>query len=199
MVQPESGDPAAADLRAAHDRVRRDLAALGADDASAEPAPADVTAAIRSALRRAPPPAHRVSQSRPVLVAGIIAAVLAVGLGLFAMIGADADRPVSRDPGPTARHITVQRAPATVPLGDVGVLELLDQPASLGGLADPQGCLQAVGLPADTPILGARPVSTGVLLVLPAPEPSSVIALVVAPQCPAAGAGELARTRVARP
>ncbi len=198
-MQRESGDPGDADLRAAHGRVRRDLAALGADTTSAPPAPPDVTAAIRSALRKAPPPAHRVSQSRPVLVAGVTAAVLAVGLGLFAMIGGDSDRQLTRDPGPTARHITVQRDPAVVPLSDAQILELLGEPVSLGELADPARCLHAAGFAPDAPILGGRPVSTGVLLVLPAAEPSSVIALVVAPKCPAAGAGVLARTQVARP
>ncbi len=198
-MQREPGEPTDAELHDAHDRVRRDLAALAADTESAAAPPPDVTAAIRSALRMAPPPAHRVSQSRPVLVAGIVAAVFAVGLSVFAMLGGDTDREYHRDRGPTARHITVQRDPGVVPLTAPQILDLLAQPAALGALADPQRCLQSAGFAADTPILGARPVSTGVLLVLPGAEPSTVVALVVAPDCPAPGAGVLARTQVPRP
>ena len=46
-------DPDAADMLAALDRVRRDLAALGADDASAPDVPAEVTARVGAALQAA--------------------------------------------------------------------------------------------------------------------------------------------------
>jgi anti-sigma factor RsiW len=48
-------DPAAAATLAALDRVRRDLAHLGGDDASASGVPAAVTAGVTAALRAAPP------------------------------------------------------------------------------------------------------------------------------------------------
>lgn len=48
-------DPAAAATLAALDRVRRELAHLGGDDASATGVPAAVTAGVTAALRAAPP------------------------------------------------------------------------------------------------------------------------------------------------
>jgi anti-sigma factor RsiW len=52
-------DPAAAATLAALDRVRRDLAHLGGDDASAAGVPAAVTAGVTAALRAAPPHPRR--------------------------------------------------------------------------------------------------------------------------------------------
>lgn len=217
-MQRASGDPAdpiaAAEheVRAAHDRVRRDLAALGRDTASAAPVPPEVTAAVHTALRAAPP--HRVlpagtrhhRHSRPPLdwrraaaATGVLAAVLALGFGVFALADDGPDERPMREPGPTARHLTATRAPAQMPLTDTQIIALLSRPAELAALGDPQRCLRNLDYPADTPILGAAPTTlTGgpaVLLVLPGPEPASVTAVVVAPDCPAA----LARTVLARP
>lgn len=151
---------------------------------------------------------HR--QNRPALrwrrtaaVTGALAAVLALGIGLVALSGGDeaTDPAFARTPGTSARHLTA-RSPA-MPLTDPQILELLRNPPDLGPLSDPQSCLDSLDHPAETRILGAAPVTLGtraaVLLVLPAPDPSSVIAVVVAPDCPATGTGVLARTELARP
>lgn len=132
--------------------------------------------------------------------AGLLAAVLALGIGVFALAGGATDTEFSRDAGPSARHITAR---PTLPVDDAQILRLLDRPPDLGTLTEPQRCLSHLGLPADTPILGAQPVLLGerpaTVLVLPGGEPSSVEAVVVAPDCPAAGTGVLARTELARP
>lgn len=90
-----------------------------------------------------------------------------------------------------------------MPLTDPQILQLLQRPPDLGPLVDPQPCLNSLDHPTETRILGAAPVSLGtrpaVLLVLPAPDPSSVIAVVVAPDCPATGSGAPVRTVLARP
>lgn len=217
-MQRASGDPADPisatehELRTAHDRVRRDLAALGTDTASAAPAPPEVTATIHAALRGAPP--HRVlppgarhhRHSRPPLdwrraaaATGVLAAVLALGFGVFALADDGRGQRFVRDPGPTARHLTATRSPAQMPLTDAQIIALLSRPAELATLGDPQRCLRNLDYPAGTPILGAAPTTLtsgpAVLLVLPGPEPASVTAVVVAPDCPAA----LARTVLARP
>jgi hypothetical protein len=131
--------------------------------------------------------------------AGLLAIVLAVGIAVFSRFGgADVDRG-TRDPAPSARHITAR---PTVPLTDPQILELLQRPSDLGALDDPQGCLDALGYPAGTPVLGAQPLKLGerpaILLVLPAPHPSSVVAVAVGTDCPAGGTGVLARTELAR-
>ncbi|MGK2867749.1 MAG: hypothetical protein ACSLFA_14100 [Mycobacterium sp.] len=132
--------------------------------------------------------------------AGLLAGVLALGIGVFALAGGASDTEFSRDAGPSARHITAR---ATLPLDDAQILQLLTQPVDLGALTEPRRCLNHLGLPADTPILGAGPVLLGerhaTVLVLPGGEPSAVQAVVVAPDCPTAGTGVLARTELARP
>jgi len=52
-------EPDVAATLTALDRVRRDVAALGVDAASAPDVPADVMDAVGAALRAAPPPARR--------------------------------------------------------------------------------------------------------------------------------------------
>src|SRR5688500_2700772 len=80
-------DPAAARMLAGLDRVRRDLAPLGADAATAPKVPAAVTARVVAALpAHGAAPAHAVRRAAPRLrlfaaVAGGCAAVIAVGLG----------------------------------------------------------------------------------------------------------------------
>lgn len=132
-------------------------------------------------------------------VAGGLAAALALGIGLIALSG-DGDSPdgdFRAAPGPSARHITAR--PTAMPLTDAQILQLLQRPPDLGTLVDPKPCLISLGYPADTPILGAAPVAPGVMLVLPAAAPSSVVALLVAPDCPVPGSSAPARTELARP
>jgi hypothetical protein len=150
---------------------------------------------------------HR--QNRPALrrrrvaaVAGALAAVIAVGVGLFALSGDEETDPgFTRAPGTSARHLTARTS--TMPLTDAQILELLLRRPDVGPLRDPQACLNSLDQPAGTPILGAAPVTLGtrpaVLLVLPAVAPSAVLAVVVAPDCPTAGTGVLARTELSRP
>lgn len=165
----------------------------------------------RNAPHRVVPPRsghHR--QNRPALgwrqvaaVTGALAAVLGLGIGLYAVSGGDdaTDPGTARAPETSARHLTA-RSPA-MPLTDPQILALLRLPPDLGPLVDPQACLNSLNDLAETRILGAAPVSLSarpaVLLVLPAQDPSAVIAVVVAPDCPAAGTGALARTELARP
>jgi len=105
---------------------------------------------------------------------------------------------------PTANHITVSMP--TFPLTASQIAALLHQPADYGPLADPRrraSCLNALGYPAGTPILGAQNVPMGdhaaVLLVLAGAAPQELIALVVQPSCSSVNAGLIADTRIARP
>ncbi|MCV7221184.1 hypothetical protein H7I95_09705, partial [Mycolicibacterium elephantis] len=136
------------------------------------------------------------------LVVGAGAALAGVVVGV-AML-ADAP-PTSRDPGPTARSITVSPSVPPVALSDAEILALLDRPPDYGALADPKplaSCLTGLGYPEATP-LGARPVDVSgraaVLLLLPGDTDSSVVAVVVPPTCTAAHTGLLARTALHRP
>lgn len=93
------------------ERVRRALAHLGVDSASAPPVPATVTARIGAALRAAPPahatrPLPRLSGRGVItLLVGIGAVGAAVAVGVTTLLQA---APASRFPsGPTAEHITV--------------------------------------------------------------------------------------------
>ena len=157
-----------------------------------------------------PPGTGHHRQNRPALrwrrvaaVTGALAGVLALGIGLFALsAGDDATGPGStRAPETSARHLTARSS--AMPLTDAQILALLQRPPDLGPLVDPQPCLNSLDQPTGTPILGATPVSLGtraaVLLLLPAADPSSVVAMLVASDCPAAGTGVLARTELARP
>lgn len=133
---------------------------------------------------------------------GALAGVLALGIGVFAVSGDEgADPGFSRAPGTSARHLTARAS--AMPLTDAQIIQLLQRPPDLGPLRDPQPCLNSLDHPAETRVLGAAPVTLGtrpaVLLVLPAADPSAVVAVVVAPDCPAAGTGVLARTELPRP
>jgi hypothetical protein len=95
-------------------RVRRALAHLGTDSASAPDVPAAVTARIGAALRAAPPPAHAVTGARSpltrlrvlALIIGIGAAAAALAVGVATL---QHDGPPARKfpSGPTAERITV--------------------------------------------------------------------------------------------
>jgi hypothetical protein len=206
----DAGDGPDPDVEAtpeALDRVRRDLAGLGSDEASAPDAPAAVTARIAAALRAAPPH-HAVRRSPPRLqvfglVVGVVAAMAAAVLGGVMLIrGTDS----ATSAGPTAESITVSRPPRNIPLSDPQIVGLLSRGPDYGPLADPKrrtSCLKGLGYSAATNVLGARPVDMfgrpGVLLLLPGETPREVVALVVEPNCSSAHTGLLANTVVTRP
>src|SRR5262245_11654555 len=123
---------------AALDQVRRDLADLGTDEASAPDVPAEVTARIGAALRnQRHAPAHSVRHTPRwqliALVAGVGAAVVGAVVGGLML---------TRDPaptwsmGPTAETIT--RQATELPLSNPQIVGLLSQRPDYGPLADPQ-------------------------------------------------------------
>ena len=191
------------------DRVRRDLAELGTDAASAPDVPPAVTARVGAALRAASPPAHAARRPLPRLqrvglIIGIGAAVAGiVGGGLMLM----------RDPGgptwsagPTARSITVSHPSAGFPLSDPQLVALLSRGPDFGPLAAPQrraSCLDGLGYSATTQILGAQRIDMSgrpaVLMLLPGETPETVMALVVEPGCSSAHSGLLADRLFNRP
>jgi hypothetical protein len=188
------------------DRVRRDLADLGSDAASAPEVPPAVTARVVAALRAQP--AH--SMRRPPLrrlqivglMIGLVAVAAAVVVGGLMLVR---DPTPTRPPGPTAKSITVSPPTRDVPLPDPEVVGLLSRTPDYGPLTDPgrrASCLDGLGYPA-TKVLGARPVNMSgrpaVLLVLPGDIPNTVVALVVEPNCSSAHTGLLANRVVTRP
>jgi hypothetical protein len=188
------------------DRVRRDLADLGSDAASAPEVPPAVTARVVAALRAQP--AH--SMRRPPLrrlqivglVIGLVAATAAVVVGGLMLVR---DPAPTRSAGPTAKSITVSPPLRDVPLPDPEIVGLLSRAPDYGPLTDPQrraSCLDGLGYPA-TNVLGARPVDMSgrpaVLMVLPGDIPKTVVALVVEPNCSSAHTGLLANRVVTRP
>ena len=201
-------DPTAADMLAGLDRVRRDLADLGTDEASAPAVPAEVTGRIHatlSALHAGPTHAVRHTPRWQFLglVVGIAAAVAGIVIAVLVLM---------RDPtptfsmGPTANSITVSRPAPTLPLSNPQIIGLLSRRPDYGPLADPNlraSCLAGLGYSAATQVLGARPVDmqgrSGLLMVLPADTPGMVVALVVAPDCNSAHTGLLADTVVTGP
>jgi hypothetical protein len=204
-------DPEARQTMEALNRVRRDVAALGADAASAPPVDSATVDRITVGLRAEPTgAAHAVRRGRfprptrmALAAAGLTAAAAAVWLGVNALITPPASMP-SRPT--TIEHITVSRPPQTIPLSDQQIVELLDREPDFGPLTDPRrraSCLAGLGYPANTRVLGARPVAiTGhpaVLLVLPGDAPETLAALAVAPTCSSANTGLSADRIVHRP
>ena len=191
-------------------RVRRDVAALGADPSSAPAVDPAVVDRIGAALRAQSGPAHTVGRGRlprsarvAVAAVGLAAAGAAVWLGITSLITAPAPMP-SRPT--TINFITVTRPPTTIPLSDQQIFALLDRAPDFGPLADPQrraSCLTGLGYPADAPVLGARPVEIAghpaVLLLLANDPPGAVAALAVAPSCSAVDTGLLSDRIVNRP
>lgn len=111
--------PSGTDRDPHEERVRRDLARLGADAASAPEVPPAVTSRIGAALRAAPPPAHAVNAhhhrwSRPRVIAaiiGICAALAAIVIGAIALLRPE---PAPQFPvGPTADQITISMSPVS--------------------------------------------------------------------------------------
>jgi hypothetical protein len=206
-------DAALARQLGALDRVRRDLALLGADAPSAPEVPAAVTERVAAALR-APDEAgprgagHAVRGARiqprvVVAVIGTLAAFAAVGIGTAMLF-----RPAgpTRSDGPTAEKLTVSQPPGGFPLSAPELVALLGLPPDLGPLTDPQrrsSCLSGLGYPTSTPVLGAKRIQAGgqplVVLLVPGGAKKAVNALVVRPNCSSADTGLLADTALNQP
>ena len=199
-------NPVARQSLDALNRVRREVAALGADPSSAPDVDADTVDRIGGTLR-AQHTVERGGLPRParsaVAATGLVAVAVAVWLGTRALV----TTPDSTPSRPTTiEHITVSRPPVTIPLSDQQLLALLDDPADLGALTDPHrraSCLAGLGYPADAHVLGARPIEIAgrpaVLLLLPADAPGAVSALAVAPTCSSVDTGLSADRTVHRP
>jgi hypothetical protein len=211
-------EPDAARRMDALDRVRRELADLGADPASAPDVPFDVTARVTDALRAEPPVHHvtgpsaaaavhavRPSNSRfriAAAVVGVTAALVAAAVGTLMLLRGAGDTTTT---GPTAERITVSSPVDGIPLTDPEILAMLGRPPDLGPLAEPRrraSCLSGLGYPTSTTVLGARPVSVGgrdgVLVLLPGDTPRQLNAVVVALNCSSADTGLLADRVVTR-
>ncbi|MGX9675524.1 hypothetical protein [Mycobacterium sp. HM-7] len=199
-------DPAVAHRYAELEQVRRDLHSL-ADDPAESDIPADVTARIGSALRDAGPARHTVvpgrsaghgaRRSRPAVVAGAAAGLIAVGIGA-AVVFSGSDEPARTSAGPKAASLTVQRQ-AGMPWPDPQILGLRSRPPELGPLAAPdrlRSCLEGLGYSPTTALLGAATLTmhdrAQVLLLLPRPADTSMMALVVSPSCSSTDAGLIA-------
>ena len=215
-------DPAAENVLRALNQVRRDVAALGSDPASAPDVPPEVTSRISAALRSTgagvPGPSAAHSARPHIRPAKLIAAVAGAGavlagicVGTAALI--NAPEPTPSTPA-TAEHITVSTPPMTIPLSPAEIVGLLNQTPDYGQLqgqlqgqlSDPPrraSCLTGLGYSASTQVLGARPIEInarpGVLLVLPGETPDSLAVFAVAPNCSAADTGLLASTQIPRP
>ncbi len=191
------------------ERVRRDLAELGSDGASAPDVPPEVTSRVVAALRaESSTPSH--SRRRPPLrrlqviglVVGVGAALAGAIVGV-SMLGRDATPTFGA--GPTAEQLTVSRPAPTIPLPDPQIIALLTQTPDYGPLTDPQrrdSCLTGLGYAARTPVLGARPIDMNdrpaVLMLLPGDTPDDVVAVAVEPECSRARTHLLAKTVVTR-
>ncbi|MEO3759737.1 hypothetical protein ABGB19_15785 [Mycobacterium sp. B14F4] len=186
------------------ERVRRELAYLGRDAASAPDVPAEVTARIGAALRTAP--AHGIPRPRMrrAHLIGLLVGLLAVVVGVIVAASVLLQESSSRFPaGPTAEKITVTRPAAAFPLAEPDILALLTAQPEYGPLSDTQrraSCLQGLGYPPGTPVLGARWLAGDrVVLVLPGRSPEILAVLLVEPHCNAAHSGLTADTVVRRP
>ena len=202
-------DPEAAGILRALNQVRRDVAAVGADPASAPDAPPEVIGRITEELASAGPSGTAAHSVRPHLpgrvvagVAGLCAVLAAIGIGTAALISAPAPIPSTSI---TAEQITVSTPPMVVPLSQAEILDLLDRSPDYGPLSEPSrraSCLSGLGYPAATRVLGARPIEInarpGVLLVLPGDTPNNLAVFAVALNCSAADTGLLANTQIPR-
>lgn len=188
------------------ERVRRDVAKLGSDSASAPEVPPDVTARVIAAIRAEPAHTVRRQPLRRLQVFGLIAGLGAVAAGVIlgaVMLGRD---PAPTYPaGPTAEQITVERPATDIPLPDPQIVELLERPPDYGPLADPRrltSCLSGLGYGPGTIVLGARPLDMrgrpAMLLLLPGETAEAVVAVVVEPGCSGAHTGLLAKSVVTR-
>jgi hypothetical protein len=209
-------DPHAEATLHALNRVRSDVAAVGADPASAPDPPPAVTARIFAALRSATGSstggaAHSARpHTRPARliagVAGLCAVVAAIGLGTAALVNAPTPTASTQI---TAEHITVSTPPMAIPLSEAQLLGLLDRspdygppPGPLNDPARRASCLTGLGYPASTRVLGAQSIEInarpGVVLVLPGDTPDSLTVFAVALNCSAADTGLLVSTQIPR-
>lgn len=209
-------EPAAQLILAALNRARADVAALGADSASAPEVSAVARDKIRLALRAASAStggtragaAHSVRPALPparviAAAAGVTAVVIAVALGTMALLRARAPAPSTPV---TAQHITVSSRAIVIPLSAAQILALLDRSPDYGALADParrSSCLTGLGYPVSTRVLGAQRIEINglpaVLLVLPGATPDALAVLAVSSNCSLADTGLLVDTVVRRP
>jgi hypothetical protein len=208
-------DPQAEGMLHALNRVRSDLAAAGADPATAPDVPPEVTARISDALKSADHPPHpgggSAHAARPHIrparlaagIAGGAAVLAAIGFGTSALVTAPAPAPSTPA---TANHITVSTPPPVIPLSAAELAALVHTSPDYGPLSDPgrrASCLSGLGYPASTQVLGGRPVEInarpGIVLVLPADTPGDLAVFAVALNCSAADTGLLADTQIPRP
>lgn len=209
-------DPHAADVLGALNRVRRDVAAVGADPGAPPDPPPQVSGRISAVLRSAEPVSNHATgpadhSARPHLrpartvaaAAGVCAVLAAIGFGTVALL--HAPQPAPDTPG-DVEHITVSTPPMEIPLSQPDILGLLDRTPDFGALSDPArraSCLSGLGYPASTQVLGARPVEInarpGIVLVIPGDSPHILAVFAVSPNCSAADTGLLANTQVPRP
>jgi len=188
------------------ERVRRDLAELGSDSASAPDVPPDVTAGVIAAIRAEPAHTVRRQPLRRLQVFGLVVGLGAVAAGVIVGAWTLGRDPAPRYPaGPTAEQITVPRPAADIPLPHPQIVELLTQAPDYGPLIEPRdlaSCLDGLGYGPGTPVLGARPLDMhgkpAMLLLLPAETAEAVVAVVVEPGCRNAHTGLLARSVVTR-
>lgn len=201
-------DPKAAAAWQALQRVRDDVAAIGA--APAPEAPPEVLTGVGAALKSAggsPQATHAAKPPmRPARVAaglaGLCALVAAVGLGTAALLD---EPPPATSVGPTAEHITISTPTPVVPLSDDEILALLHRPPDfgpLGNAAQRASCLSGLGYSASVQVLGAQPVDInarpGVVLVVPGDTANTVVAYAVSVNCSAADTGLIASTTIPR-
>ena len=117
-------------------------------------------------------------------------------------------RPPSPAPssGPTAEHVTVSPPPHGIPLSDPQIVGLLTDRPDYGrsptrNAERPASTAWAIRRPPRCSVPGpwTSPAALVLLLVLPGDTAKTVVALVVAPNCSAAGTELLASTVVTRP
>lgn len=153
-------DPQAQQILRALNRVRRDVAAMGADPAwgpAARPAVVDsISAALRSARPNSSPGAAHAARPHvhPVRMiagaAGLCAVATAIGVGAVV----DAPPPAPSAPT-TAQHITVSKPAPVIPLSRPQVLDLLHHTRTM---ARPE----AAGRSVPAYVLPERPRLSGV-------------------------------------
>ncbi|QSE91695.1 hypothetical protein JWS13_25185 [Rhodococcus pseudokoreensis] len=200
-------DPQSMAVIDALDRVTDQLGALGRDHSVSTPIPADIADRINRALaaeRDTPAEATVVPLARrrkwAAAAAGTFAAAAAVVVAVAVVVpdGRESEPPPVALPGSET-----SQAPAVLELGsdlDSGRLLTVIGSRQLGPLEDPDrlaDCLHANGIEPDRALLGSGEVRVdgvpGVLLLVAAPRPPQITALVVGREC---GAGDPATIAV---